>query len=114
MLLKTTRTAVLTVAALDILAEQQEGCCPHCCGMCGVLEDMKKTDDLTDIVLKAPPYMYLDAVWWDAKKARVDLIWLTYQWASYTCPNHVLPDEDERTDTEREADEQAALARVPE
>ena len=100
-MLKTTRTAVLTVAALDILAGQLEGCCPDCCGMCGVLQDMKKHDDLDTVVLRAPSYMYQDAEWWNQKRAHVDLIWLTNKWLEYECPNHELPKKKE----EEEVDE---------
>lgn len=88
--------------------------------MCWVLQDMKKADDLDTVVRKAPLHMYADAEWWDTKGAHVNLIWLTNKWVDYQCPNHgevddeAVPEvelEDERTDTEREADEQAALAR---
>lgn len=90
---------MLTVAALDVLYAQPEGCCPLCCGMCWVLEDMKKRDDLDAIVRKAPLHMYMDSAWWDAKNSHVNLAWLTSKWVDYECPNHTVdepaPSEDE-------------------
>ncbi len=93
MLLKTTRTAILTVSALNLLAQDDEhGCCVKCCAVCWVLEDMYKSGDLDDIVRKAPADMREGASWWDSKNQAVNQVWLLEQW-SYECPNH--PDEDD-------------------
>jgi hypothetical protein len=72
MLLKTTRTAVLTVAALDTLFQTEGSCCQRCCGICWVLADMLRTQELDLVVSKAPIQMYEDAPWWDAKHDQVN------------------------------------------
>ena len=92
MLLKTTRTAALTVYALDMLAEQ-EACCPRCCSACWVLQDMKYDDDLDGIIRKAPPHLYESTEWWDQRTDTVRKSWLTEKW-SYDCPNHAEEDEE--------------------
>jgi hypothetical protein len=91
-LLKTTRTAALTVFALDQLAGQ-ESCCPKCCTACWVLYDMKINDDLDTTIRKAPPRMYESGEWWDHRTDSVRKVWLTEKW-SYECPNHEEDDED--------------------
>lgn len=87
MLLKTTRTALLTVYALDNLAESVEGCCPICCLACWALKDMSHTVDLEDILLKAPPANVENKVWWDKSAGSVRRTWLWEKW-NYDCPNH--------------------------
>ena len=86
MLLKTTRTALLTVAALDALANT-EGCCPVCCAGCWALKDMSHTVDLEDILLKAPAALKESSVWWDKGSDSVRRTWLWEKW-NYDCPNH--------------------------
>lgn len=80
MLLKTTRTAVLTVAALDLLFSQPD-CCPQCCGMCWILQDMVTQGDIDSVVHRAPVQMYEDSSWYDQKRRRVNTMLLTAKWA---------------------------------
>lgn len=73
--------------------------------MCWVLQDMKRTGDLTEVIHRAPYYMYDGAEWWDAKKGQVNLAWLTAKWVDYQCPNHGEVSEQE-TEPEIELEEE--------
>ena len=98
MLLKATRTAVLTVAALDILYAQEEGCCTYCCGMCWVLHDMNKKGDLDQVIQGAPLDFFDTSEWWDDRRKMVNRAWLTAKWL--TPCNHGITDEEEEIEVE--------------
>ena len=106
MLLKGTRTAVLTVGALDLLMGQEEGCCPHCCGMCWVLQDMVRHGDLDETVRKAPISMYEDSAWFDSKRGTVHTTLLAVKWDS-NC-DHGIEEEEEEEDDEETPPEKVA------
>lgn len=94
MLLKTTRIAVLTVAALDDLYVQDD-CCPVCCGKCWVLRDMYQKNDLDKIILRAPAQFYESASWWDLRHSTVNTAWMTGKWLASTCTHGVTEDDEE-------------------
>ena len=102
MLLKGTRTGVLTVGALDILYQQgQDGeqCCPVCCGQCWVLQDMLHSDELDSTVRKAPESMYETADWWDDHTQTVRRSWLKSRWPlNPTCHTDEEEDDDAASD----------------
>lgn len=97
MLIKTTRTAVLTVAALDLLYVTEEGCCPTCCNFCWVLQDMYRRNLLDKTVMEAPVRMYEDQEWWDSDHQAVKRTWLTNQWLRKSCDHGLKEDQDEET-----------------
>ena len=112
MLIKTTRTAVLTVAALDLLADQEEGCCPTCGSFCWVLQDMYHLDLLDKTVIQAPERMYQDSDWWDNRQNTVKRTWLTSQWLKFSC-DHGLGQEAEAEDAYvEETSEQPGLDKL--
>lgn len=87
MLLKTTRTAVLTVAALDSLFQTEGNCCQRCCGVCWVLADMLRTRELDLIVRKAPIQMYESSPWWDQKHDQIHHLAVQLKMDGDDCPH---------------------------
>ena len=87
MLLKTTRTAVLTVAALDTLFQTEGSCCQRCCGTCWVIADMLRTNELDVVIHKAPLQMYEDAPWWDQKHDQVHRLAIQLKMEGGDCPH---------------------------
>ena len=85
MLLRTTRTAVLTVAALDLLMAGASNCCEYCCGQCWVLSDMLKSGDLDIIVHRAPAAMYEQARWYDPHLGQVNKAFVRSKMSDPTC-----------------------------
>ena len=112
MLIKTTRTAVLTVAALTRLFDKEEGCCPYCCAECWVLQDMYRKDLLDKTVTQAPPRMYKNVDWWDPEQKAVNRTLLTSQWLKFVC-DHGLGQEAEAEDAYvEETSEQPGLDKL--
>jgi len=109
MLIKTTRTAVLTVAALDLLYDKEEGCCPVCCNFCWVLQDMYRLDLLDKTVLQAPERAYQDSEWWDNDQKVVKRSWLTSQWLKFSCDHGLGQEEDSEADYVEETSGQPGL-----
>lgn len=95
MILKSTRTAALTVGALDTLWGQEGTCCPYCCGLCWVLRDMHNRGDLDSIVRLAPERMVVGSGWWNEEGRHVDRFWLTSKWMDSTCTHGVEDESDE-------------------
>jgi len=109
MLIKTTRTAVLTVAALDLLYDQEEGCCPLCCNFCWVLKDMYRLDLLEKTILQAPERTYQDAGWWDDDQKAVKRSWLTSQWLKFDCDHGLGQETKPEPDDVEETSDQLGL-----
>lgn len=85
MLLKTTRTAVLTVAALDQLAATEGQCCEFCCGQCWVLSDMMSSGELDTVVHRAPAVMYEPARWYDPSLGQVNKVFVKSKMSDPLC-----------------------------
>lgn len=97
MLIKTTRTAVLTVAALDLLYASADGCCPTCCNFCWVLQDLYRLNILEKTILQAPERTYVDSEWWDKDHQAVKRSWLTNQWLKKLCDHGQGWEDEEET-----------------
>lgn len=82
------RVALLLVAGhLNHLhsADQEDGCCPVCCGCCWALKELLDAGQLDDLVRD-----YATDGWdcWDVDAGRVDRAWLERAWRLSSCHNH--------------------------
>lgn len=75
---------VFVCDALNRLYQQEESCCPECCGVCGVLRDLDFHGILNLKVKKAPEFSWKDVAWW--KNNRVDRDWLYDSWSCQNSP----------------------------
>lgn len=74
----------LTAGHLDHLhaADQDEGCCPVCCGPCSALKALLDAGQLDSIVRD-----YAAGGWdcWDTQAGQVDRRWLARAWRQTCC-----------------------------
>ncbi len=61
-------------------------CCPDCCGPCGVLRELRDSDDL-DQAVRNSRLFGVDWSWWDTANAEVNRPWLAEVWK--ICENAV-------------------------
>lgn len=94
MLLKGTRTSVLTIYTLDKHYEEEKVCCYVCCAGCWAVHDQFARGDLDLTVMKAPERLYINRPWWDAHQKLVRRWWLRDLWLGEQC-THGLGSGDE-------------------
>lgn len=86
-MLTAAQQGILVVSALGMIPTLGEylnpnvdvdGCCPHCCASCSVVQELDRSDTLDEVITWAPNDMWSSTLWW--RNGRVDRTWLYSIW----------------------------------